>query len=64
MIRILLAAGTAAVGVGVLLAPVAGAAPYANCSRAKADGACNIPQDSPYYQAKLDRDGDGVGCEC
>lgn len=39
-------------------------APYANCSQAKANGDCNIPSSSPYYQAKLDRDGDGIGCEC
>jgi hypothetical protein len=61
MIRIVMAA----VGVGVLLAPAAQASgPYANCSQAKADGVCNIPQNSPDYQAKLDRDGDGIACEC
>ncbi|MDT5185206.1 MAG: hypothetical protein QOI29_3364 [Mycobacterium sp.] len=47
------------------LAPIAGAAgPYNNCSQAKADGVCNITQDSPYYLAKLDRDDDGIACEC
>jgi hypothetical protein len=35
-----------------------------NCSQAKADGVCNITQDSPYYLAKLDRDDDGIACEC
>jgi len=43
---------------------IANAAPYANCSEAKAHGDCNIPSDSPYYQANLDRDQDGLGCEC
>ena len=38
--------------------------PYANCGQAKADGVCNITTDSPWYSAKLDRDGDGYGCEC
>ena len=51
--------------VGVAMAPVAQAAgPYNNCSQAKADGVCNIPENSPYYQPKLDRDGDGIACEC
>jgi hypothetical protein len=53
-------------GLAVLtFASIANAAgPYANCTQAKADGACNITQDSPYYAAKLDRDGDGIACEC
>jgi hypothetical protein len=47
------------------LAPIAGAAgPYNNCRQAKADGVCNITQDSPCYLAKLDRDGDGIAREC
>ena len=47
------------------LAPIANASgPYSNCSQAKADGVCNITRDSPYYLAKLDRDSDGVACEC
>jgi Excalibur calcium-binding domain len=63
MLRGMLLAGV--VGLGVLLAPVAQAAgPYKNCTQAKDDGACNIPSSSEYYQAKLDRDGDGIGCEC
>jgi hypothetical protein len=33
-------------------------------SQAKADGVCNITTDSPWYSAKLDRDGDGYACEC
>ncbi|MBI3217645.1 MAG: excalibur calcium-binding domain-containing protein [Mycobacterium sp.] len=49
---------------GTVLAPIAAAAPYNNCTEAKADGACNIPSSSDKYQAKLDRDGDGLGCEC
>jgi len=49
---------------GTVFAPIAAAAPYKNCTEARANGACNIPSDSPYYQPKLDRDGDGIGCEC
>jgi hypothetical protein len=50
----------------IALAPVASASPppYKNCTQAKLDGACNIPSTSDYYQSKLDRDGDGIGCEC
>jgi len=47
------------------LAPVASAAgQYANCGQAKADGVCNIMQGPSDYASKLDRDGDGVACEC
>ena len=49
---------------GIIFAPIATAAPYPNCSAAEADGVCNIPSSSEYYQAKLDRDQDGIGCEC
>jgi hypothetical protein len=55
------------VGLSVALAPVASASPpppYKNCTQANQDGACNIPSTSEYYQAKLDRDSDGIGCEC
>jgi hypothetical protein len=52
-------------GAAIGLAPIASAAgPYSNCSQAKADGVCNITQDSPNYVAKLDRDSDGIACEC
>ncbi|GFG52957.1 calcium-binding protein [Mycolicibacterium agri] len=59
----LVALALAAIGT---LAPTvtATAAPYSNCSEAKANNDCDIPSDSPYYQAKLDRDQDGIGCEC
>ncbi len=49
---------------GAVFAPIAEAAPYKNCTAAKQDGACNIPSSSDKYQSKLDRDGDGIGCEC
>lgn len=56
------------VGAGALsipLVPVAHAeAPYRNCSEARANGDCDIPATSDKYQSKLDRDRDGVGCEC
>jgi hypothetical protein len=65
MIRTLLAVVVTAMGVVAVgaAAPVA-AAPFSNCTEAKAAGYCDIPSDSPYYQSKLDRDGDGLGCEC
>ena len=57
------------VGLSVALAPVASASPpppppYKNYTQAKLDGACNIPSTSEFYQAKLDGDSDGIGCEC
>jgi hypothetical protein len=36
---------------------------YANCSAARAAGAAPVRQGDPGYSRKLDRDGDGVGCE-
>ncbi|MGV0990967.1 MAG: excalibur calcium-binding domain-containing protein [Mycobacterium sp.] len=54
------ASGITMVGV----APAAHAAPYANCTQAKKNGDCDIPSSSDKYQSKLDRDGDGLGCEC
>jgi hypothetical protein len=65
MFRVLISAGSLVVAASIGLAPIANAAgPYSNCSQAKSDGVCNITQDSPYYLPKLDRDGDGVACEC
>ena len=39
-------------------------APYPNCTVAKQNGDCDIPSSSDKYQSKLDRDQDGLGCEC
>jgi hypothetical protein len=39
------------------------AAHYANCSAARAAGAAPVRVGDPGYSRKLDRDGDGVGCE-
>ena len=36
---------------------------YANCTEAKAAGAAPVLRGQPGYSSKLDRDGDGVGCE-
>ena len=65
MIRIvgLLIASALAV-IGIRLAAPAQAAPFKNCTQAKAAGYCDIPEDSPYYGSWLDRDQDGLGCEC
>lgn len=40
-----------------------GSAYYANCSEARADGAAPVRRGDPGYSPRLDRDGDGVGCE-
>lgn len=40
-----------------------GSAYYANCSAARAAGAAPVLRGEPGYSPKLDRDGDGVGCE-
>jgi hypothetical protein len=55
--------GSSAAGVGVVEAPAAGSAYYANCDAVRADGAAPIHPGDPGFQAKFDRDGDGVGCE-
>lgn len=36
---------------------------YADCSAARAAGAAPVRRGDPGYSARLDRDGDGVGCE-
>jgi Excalibur calcium-binding domain len=37
---------------------------YANCSEAKANHECDIPEGDSHYCSKQDRDGDGIACEC
>lgn len=37
---------------------------YENCTEAKANGDCDIPQGSSRYCSQQDRDGDGAACEC
>jgi Excalibur calcium-binding domain/Protein of unknown function (DUF1524) len=44
-------------------APPAGAVYYANCTAVRAAGAAPIHRGDPGYASKLDRDGDGIGCE-
>lgn len=36
---------------------------FRNCSEARAAGAAPVMADDPGYAPRLDRDGDGVGCE-
>ncbi len=36
---------------------------FANCSEARAAGAAPVYAGEPGYAPRLDRDGDGVGCE-
>ncbi|MCV7130142.1 excalibur calcium-binding domain-containing protein [Mycolicibacterium vanbaalenii] len=50
-------------GVGVSPVALANAAPYENCTDARANGDANIPSSSDRYGSHLDRDGDGMGCE-
>ena len=40
-----------------------GSAYFANCAAARAAGAAPVRAGAPGYSRKLDRDGDGVGCE-
>lgn len=45
-------------------APARGGSVYfANCSHARAEGAAPVRRGDPGYSSRLDRDGDGVGCE-
>lgn len=37
--------------------------PYENCDVAAAENVYNIPSDDPRYAPKLDRNGNGIGCE-
>jgi len=52
-----------AVPAPVAPAPPAGAVYYANCTAVRAAGAAPIHRGDPGYAPKLDRDGDGIGCE-
>lgn len=50
------------------LAPVPAAAhdgshPFKNCTEAYENGYANIPKGDEHYAKRLDRDGDGVGCD-
>ncbi|MFV1372480.1 excalibur calcium-binding domain-containing protein, partial [Klebsiella pneumoniae] len=36
---------------------------YANCTEARNAGAAPVRRGDPGYSSRLDRDGDGVGCE-
>ncbi|WP_427135797.1 GmrSD restriction endonuclease domain-containing protein [Pseudarthrobacter sp. S9] len=45
------------------VAPAQAPAYYANCAAVRAAGAAPIHVGQPGYSSKLDRDGDGVGCE-
>lgn len=40
-----------------------GSTPFRNCSEARAAGAAPVRRGDPGYSKKLDRDGDGIGCE-
>jgi hypothetical protein len=55
--------GSSGAGAGVVEAPAAGSASYANCDAVRAAGAAPIHPGDPGFQPKFDRDNDGVGCE-
>ncbi|WP_293647774.1 excalibur calcium-binding domain-containing protein [Sphingopyxis sp. RIFCSPHIGHO2_12_FULL_65_19] len=40
-----------------------GGTSFSNCSEARAAGAAPVYADEPGYAPRLDRDGDGIGCE-
>ena len=61
-IAIAIAGAFAAAAIGV--AAPAQAAPFPNCKTAKANGVCDITEDSPYWSDSQDRDDDGIACEC
>ena len=63
MIRTFIAIAAFAGVFSIAFAPAAAAAPFKNCSEARAAGYTNIPSSSEYYGSHLDRDGDGIGCE-
>jgi hypothetical protein len=45
------------------LLPGATDGPFRNCAEARAAGAAPVRAGDPGYSRRLDRDGDGVGCE-
>jgi len=40
-----------------------GVTPFGNCAQARAAGAAPVRRGDPGYSRRLDRDGDGIGCE-
>lgn len=58
-------AGRSSVGGGAAVAPSTSGVGvyYANCTEVRSAGKAPIHADDPGYAPKLDRDGDGVGCE-
>lgn len=68
-VSVSVAAAISAIAIGTAAPAIANRipgpqAPYPNCTAAKQNGDCDIPSSSDKYQSKLDRDGDGIGCEC
>ena len=43
--------------------PAFGSRPFRNCREARAAGAAPVRIGDPGYAPRLDRDGDGIGCE-
>lgn len=55
--------GGSATAAAQRLAEPRGSGPFANCAAARAAGAAPVRRGDPGYSPRLDRDGDGVGCE-
>jgi hypothetical protein len=49
--------------VAIAQAPTGRVRAYRNCAEARAAGAAPVRVGDPGYTRKLDRDGDGIGCE-
>jgi hypothetical protein len=66
-LSLVLATTFAAIAIGSAAPAIAAPmpqAPYKNCTQAKNNGDCDIPSSSDLYGPWLDRDQDGLGCEC
>lgn len=48
---------------GAISGGSSGGGAFRNCAAARAAGAAPVRQGDPGYSPRLDRDGDGVGCE-
>jgi hypothetical protein len=55
--------GAATSGQGIAQLRTTAGRTFANCSAARSAGAAPVRRGDPGYSLRLDRDGDGVGCE-
>jgi hypothetical protein len=57
------APGAGGAGTGATVPPADSAVSYANCAEVQAAGAAPIRSGEPGWDARFDRDGDGIGCQ-